>query len=81
LITRLARAFPQCRRCYLPINTRHTTAVLCCALDVSLLATGCTTTPKTAGEKAVPKAEGNAALASCKAKDPSLQPLLDKTVG
>jgi len=27
------------------------------------------------------KAEGNAALASCKAKDPSLQQLLDKAVG
>jgi len=29
----------------------------------------------------VPKAEGNAALASFKAKDPSVQQLLDKTVG
>jgi len=37
--------------------------------------------PKTAGDNAVFKAEGNAALASCKAKDPSLQPLLDKAVG
>jgi lipid-binding SYLF domain-containing protein len=43
--------------------------------------TGCSTAPKNEGDAAALAANSQASLASYKAKDPSLQPLMDKAVG
>jgi lipid-binding SYLF domain-containing protein len=48
---------------------------------VAGLLAGCSTSPKTEGDTAALGANTQAALDSFKAKDPSLQPLLDRAVG
>src|SRR5262245_48859599 len=45
------------------------------------LALGCSTAPKDAGKSAALAANTQAAIASFKAKDPSLQALMDRSVG
>lgn len=60
-----------------------TTFALSAALLLAASAglTGCQTEPKTAGDKAALAADSNAALTSFTSKDPSLQTLLNKSVG
>jgi lipid-binding SYLF domain-containing protein len=45
------------------------------------LVVGCSTAPKSGGDTAALAADSQAALASFKAKDPSLQSLMDRSVG
>jgi len=51
------------------------------AIVISAFVCGCQTAPKTEGDATAMTANAQAALASYKAKDPSIQPLLDKSVG
>lgn len=51
------------------------------ALVGTFLSTGCSTAPKNEGDATALAANAKASVESYKAKDPSLQPLLDKAVG
>jgi lipid-binding SYLF domain-containing protein len=59
----------------------QTKSILAIATAIAAVAGGCSTAPKNAGDAAALSANASAALASYKAKDPTVQGLLDKSVG